>query len=180
MQEHVDIGAAEPKRRRHVFTRAIFEQTHHHHRALLVAQSVHASVQANTLFGVSEQTVDGQAGIRRLQAFDTRMRPREVMSAPFVACCVDDDAANKRFVVSGWQLAGLGESQESAKRIVHTIECVLGPQTLAAGQTGKRETLLTHDPLKRLQDIRRNRHLLMYVPSRRNLTTCKMPPARHL
>jgi thioredoxin 1 len=53
----------------------------------------------------------------------------------------------------GWELTALGDLQEGAERVMHTVDGVLGAEALAARQARELDALLANDATERIEDV---------------------------
>jgi thioredoxin len=155
VQQDIDMTAREAEGCRDVLARALVEETHHHYRALGLAEAIHAAAKADALLGVREQGLRRRPVAARLDGADRMMWAREVVTAAFVTCRIDHDAGEQRPVLAYFvgQLARLGKLQKRAEGIVHAVDGVFGAKPFPPSQPGKLDALLANDAIECVEDV---------------------------
>jgi hypothetical protein len=155
VKQDIDMTAREAEGGRDVLAGALVEETHHHYRALALAEAVHAAAKADALLGVRDQGLRRRPVAARLDGVDRMMWAREVVTAALVPCRIDHDAGEERpmLIDFGGQLARLGKVQERAEGIVHAVEGVFGAKPFPPSQTGKLDALLANDAIECVEEV---------------------------
>lgn len=150
MDQDVDVAAGEAERRGDVLARALLEQAQRDHRALDLAELLHARAQADHVLGVGQQLFD----VRLVQG--ELVVPREVgdgaeVPAPLVSRRVAHDGPERRAreLVVGLVVP----HQERAQRVLHALQRLFGVEPLAPRDGDERPSIEVNETAQAVETV---------------------------
>lgn len=144
------MSAGEAECGRDVLAWSFFEQPHHHHGALGIAESIHAAAETDAFLGLGNQCLCGRPVGARLDRIDRMVRACEMMTTSHVSRGVDQDAHEERYAraFGVGEMPPEGDLQERAEGVMHAVESVFRTEALPSSTADELGALFADDEVE--------------------------------
>ena len=163
MQQHIHVVARDSHRTRDVLARPLLQQTQRDHGSLRVAKPSHARPQPYVLLRLCDESLGVGEFVDEVDAVQRHVRPCAMMSPPAVArgIAYDSGDVGRQACALGIDVSFQQRPEHRAQTFLHTLDCVLGTQTLAARERDPPRTLREHQLPEHVEHIVGCVHLVL-------------------